>query len=477
MQEQRLVIISDTHISAGPLDDFDQELEGQLCRFLEKQATTESTTELVINGDFLDFIQAPLGENEERTWERPELRSLTAERIPLCFTQKQSLAKLVAILQRHGPVFNALGQFLAANDGNRLTILPGNHDADFFWPKVREQLKYRIAAGDMGIGNRVHFHLDQVYRPFFLPSIWIEHGHQHDPCNEFSACGAPRWSALSPPILVDPVGQERLLECVGTRFLLRYLNRLDESYPFVDNVKPLSRFVTLFAASSLLRGRGPFRAAVALWGLFRFLGISAASRFSDLLGLPELEAGGLDTGIGAFADQMTQEEQLKFIKRLEEKRFPGMKPLLVLAHNPEDQVRLMDFLAENPELIDGLSESPESPDLLSLDGTGEDLTLAGGFKVDETRELKRAALKALTNREVEAVVMGHTHEAVDFSEDLQYANTGCWIRYYCFDDNESALRWPLLRNPSYSLFPYRLLYVEAGPGSAPKLVCFDEKTK
>src|SRR4051812_47846403 len=125
MRQPTLRVVSDLHISDNPLDDFDDVLQGEFCRFLGGMSTGSGPFELVINGDFLDFVQAP-------PWEGAALSSTTPEGLPLSFTQEQSLAKLGAIGQRHAPVFEALGTFLAAREDNALTILPGNHDPDFF---------------------------------------------------------------------------------------------------------------------------------------------------------------------------------------------------------------------------------------------------------------------------------------------------------------------------------------------------------
>jgi hypothetical protein len=45
----------------------------------------------VINGDFLDFVQA-------EPWQSPDFESETPDGVPLCFTQEQSLQKLESIL-------------------------------------------------------------------------------------------------------------------------------------------------------------------------------------------------------------------------------------------------------------------------------------------------------------------------------------------------------------------------------------------
>ena len=86
--------------------------------------------------------------------------------------------------------------------------------------------------------------------------------------SRFTACLAEQ---LEPPIFRDVNGQERLYECVGTRFLVRFLNPLDAKFPFVDNVKPFSKFIAIFGLSALTPGYGPLTATVMVWAMLKFL--------------------------------------------------------------------------------------------------------------------------------------------------------------------------------------------------------------
>jgi metallophosphoesterase superfamily enzyme len=141
-----VIVISDLHASAGALEDFDSELEGHFVDFLENDLSNRPyPIELVINGDFLDFVQAPPHTG-------PDLQSKSQETVPLCFTQLQSREKLAAIHTAHQPSFSALQQFLASNSRNTLVVLPGNHDPDFFWPGVRQD----FIGGDVGRGRDAH---------------------------------------------------------------------------------------------------------------------------------------------------------------------------------------------------------------------------------------------------------------------------------------------------------------------------------
>lgn len=457
----RSIIISDLHVSSGPLDDFDAELETHFVRFLDSLAAG-GPVELVINGDFLDFVQAP-------PWRGQDLESSTSQSIPLCFTEQQSRAKLSAIAASHAPMFRALGRLAAAGSHNRIVILPGNHDPDLFWPHVQSDLRTLLTEGTGCAEEQITVHLDQVYRPMANDAVWIEHGHQYDPVNRFTLDGQSIWSGTSGPVLDDKNGTPRLFECTGTRFLIKYLNRLDAEYPFVDNVKPFSRFVRMFGASAFVPGYGPLKAAVAMWAMLRYLAGTAIRRPSDLLGVDAKTAPDLELRLIAALEKLSDQRKRQFTEELEQAGFP------LDSRSPESVLRgrrageLLDFLAEHPELLDP-TETSET--VLSTHGGKGTLTLAKGFGADETQDLIDAA-SAVAAREsgIETVVMGHTHQPVTKQDATTYFNTGSWTRYYQFGQKEKTHAWSLLRQSALANFPFQLLYVEvpAKGGGEPQL--------
>src|SRR2546426_318019 len=105
--DRAIFVISDLHISNGALDDFDEELEQHLADFLIWITRRPESCELVINGDFLDFVQGS-------PWSGRELEGVTKEGVPLCFSEAQSVAKLQAIGRAHPSVFRYLRTFLSA---------------------------------------------------------------------------------------------------------------------------------------------------------------------------------------------------------------------------------------------------------------------------------------------------------------------------------------------------------------------------
>src|SRR6266545_159921 len=447
-----IVIISDLHMGAGPLDDFDADIELQFVAFLNDLSKKSRPVELVINGDFLEFVQS-------EPWKPKELRASSANDQPLCFTEQQSLAKLDSILRYHPNVFTALGRFLAGNSDHQICILPGNHDPDLFWQGVRVRLQAAIeTAAKIPVGDRLKFHLDEVYRPASAPSVWIEHGHQHDRCNDFYIGDEPFWSTLRPPILPDRSGKLRLIECVGTRFLNKYLNQLDEAYPFVDNVKPFSKFLKSFGMSALAPGYGPVTAAVAVWGILKYVASTIKKSPHDLLGIEQGIPPSAGAVVAAAWERLPEPEGKLFVEKLRSKGVAINAPLPMLLASDRFAETILDILAENLDLAGSLPEP--DPALLGIGGEGATLALAGGYVADESAELIKAARRAIQHSGAGPVIMGHTHESQDHPHGLNYVNTGSWTRYLRAQAGEQRSSWALLKRGAASHFPFNLLYAQ-----------------
>jgi UDP-2,3-diacylglucosamine pyrophosphatase LpxH len=459
----RIIVISDLHIGAGDTDDCDAELEKSLIGFLSELSSQDSTVELVINGDFLDFAQAA-------PWEGKALESVSETGIALCFTEDQSCAKLEAIVKAHKPIFAALRDFVLARPDNRLVILPGNHDADFFWERVRSLFLDAVCDGHLSARQKIHFHLEQVYRPPQCTTAWIEHGNQYDPINSFHVkeidihtgqLGEPKlyWSADNPPIFKDVNGVKRLYECIGTRFLIKYINSLDADYPFVDNVKPFSRFLKIFGTSALVVGYGPIKAAAAIWGILLFLSKRFAQNPGEVMSIKKPDQAGAQAILAHLFETLSKDDQALMKKSLEEKGLQIKGSLGMYMNEPvqaqENAEKIMTILAENLDLVESFEDEDDA--LLSLGGGDGTLSLGEGFSIDETEELKKAVKNIIYHNEVSTVVMGHTHDPVD---ELKYVNTGSWTRYYQYADEEKTRPWILLKSSGFKNFPFQLNYAE-----------------
>ena len=116
-QNALVVFVSDSHIGGDPgCDGFESPTE--LRELFEELAAHEGPVELILAGDFFDFLQ--IGEVPKGT----DRASLTVSR------------------PEYESMFAALRSF--REEGKRVIYLPGNHDAEGWWnPEIQETLKDR----------------------------------------------------------------------------------------------------------------------------------------------------------------------------------------------------------------------------------------------------------------------------------------------------------------------------------------------
>ena len=181
-----VLVISDIHLGedilvSGPgyLAEYIRSLNLNLTQFIEHHRLHPPATgklwQLVINGDMFDFVKVSL---------RPEEGDLSdavgrAEQIhreaQLPNTPQNVVWKLSRILEIHRPLFREMGRFLAG--GNSVTIIEGNHDAEFYFPEVREALRQEIVrlsdvrepAAAAALAQRLQFRSWFVAAPGRLP--------------------------------------------------------------------------------------------------------------------------------------------------------------------------------------------------------------------------------------------------------------------------------------------------------------------
>ncbi len=148
-----VVFVSDSHIGGDPgCDGFESPKE--LEALFEELADREGPVELILAGDFFDFLQigeVPEGVNRASlTMDRPEYERL----------------------------FAALGRF-CHGERKRVIYLPGNHDAESFWnPKIQETLRERGLVDEFA-----YYYLASIEAGGERRIIYCEHGNQLDPAN------------------------------------------------------------------------------------------------------------------------------------------------------------------------------------------------------------------------------------------------------------------------------------------------------
>jgi UDP-2,3-diacylglucosamine pyrophosphatase LpxH len=232
----RRLVLSDIHLGAGDrLDDFED--DEVLIAFLRDYACTGEPTELILAGDTLEFLQVRLPDLDD-----DEYSDWAAKR------------RLDQIVAAHREVFDALAHF-AAQPGNLVTVLIGNHDFELHFPAAKASFAHALdlQPGDPRLRFGLSYHGGGVY---------IVHGNQFDGWNRFL-----RFEGISEPFEVVR----------GTQLVKEVINDLEDDplqiAPLIDNVKPTSAF--FWYCVSLPRLRIPEARRFTSRGIAGFLQVVA----------------------------------------------------------------------------------------------------------------------------------------------------------------------------------------------------------
>lgn len=235
MQKRTKIVLSDLHIGTGHakgrpnfFEDFadDDRLVQLLARLSQQLA--EDDVELIINGDFFDFLKVPIN-----------------GLFPEAITESVGALKMELCLRGHPKVVEGLRGFLRGGKSRRITYLVGNHDMEVVFPSVRRL--FSQAVGGAELDERVRFVVDRDhYR--LDGGVEIHHGHQFEALNAFDFRQLTLEKGLPEPILNLPW---------GSLFVLQVLNKYKEERPYLDRVKP---FWPVMAAGIFLDTRFTLRA-------------------------------------------------------------------------------------------------------------------------------------------------------------------------------------------------------------------------
>src|SRR5262249_15499909 len=167
------LIVSDLHLGAeASLDDF--YADEDFADFLRYHAAQHPRLHLVINGDWIDFLQIdPYPEKRAR---REDLEEV----YPLRMTEDQAVAAAERTMLRHPLFFQALREFLAEKPTRRITVLRGNHDIELAFPAVQARLRLELGSPP---GDRLAFPPVCYFER--ETGLYVEHGCQYDPWNAF----------------------------------------------------------------------------------------------------------------------------------------------------------------------------------------------------------------------------------------------------------------------------------------------------
>lgn len=407
MEHPSVYLISDLHLGAGRdtatgnwdiLEDFTADTE--FCAFLDHISGEPGRTELVIAGDFIEYLQI-----------LPQF-GLQSPLDHLGTTEEQSLQRTYVVLGQlqvssgHPLIFARLRQFL--KDGHNITILAGNHDVDLLWEKVWLLLRYNLSPP----GSKGKLSL----KPFCYTvgtaergQVYIEHGNERDRKNSFG-------NQMENPFGFDQSGVKRLKRNWGTLFVDKVFNQLEKQYSFIDNVKPISRVVKLGLRGDLVY------TATAMALITRFY----------LMNNPFL---GVSYGLPGVGETETVDEVIASIDDDDLRSYIQQR----VAHDPAFRAAFEHELyaaggGEQQALQEMQSEVESQPfDEVEDNTNGAPSFGIGGVDEDPYRQAAREVLEQ--DERLCAVVMGHTHAAIDGQEDPVhlsdgrtglYFNSGTW---------------------------------------------------
>lgn len=238
-KEKLLLILSDLHLGAGEyvqgrannLESFyyDQQLV-ELFNYYSSSKFENNTIELIINGDFLDFLAVPfVNYFDDEYW-----------------SQVACVEKLKIILNAHSSVFKALDKFLK-NQNTSFVYILGNHDAEMIFDECK-RIFVSFISEDNNIKNKIKFMVDEDYSP--LEGIIIKHGHDYENPHSYSI----------KENLIGPFdGQKYFIPPWGSYYVTRVVNKYKVERRFIDAVRPVKKFLlqgilfdTLFTIRFLL---------------------------------------------------------------------------------------------------------------------------------------------------------------------------------------------------------------------------------
>ncbi len=209
------IIVSDLHLGkgrlleGGGLNSLEEFYYGEkLVEFIHYYSTgafRDHEVELIINGDFLNFLQCDY---------RGHFLSVITESV--------SLEIMKEIVSGHRHVFKALAEF-AQKPGNSITYVVGNHDQAMLWPACRAYLN-QIVGTPIRYKNIV----------YFFDGVHIEHGHMHEAANRMDPKKFFLKKNLPEPILNLPF---------GSQFFVEVVLKIKQRVPHIDKIRPFGKMV------------------------------------------------------------------------------------------------------------------------------------------------------------------------------------------------------------------------------------------
>lgn len=407
MSRKTILIISDTHIGAGgaeegnKLEDFTSDaIFAQWLRLLAQESTTEGVAmTLVINGDWLEFLQIP-----DVLFYEPSLTYPTDAYTDVSVAA--ALRRLEIAHAGHPQVFQALADFLSPGPPQRsLVILFGNHDPELAYPQVQERLHTLLGAQG---AKRTLLRIGE--RSYFSDGVYIEHGNAYtEAINRFTTPDHP----------FDPDHPALIERPPGSYVVTDYFNRIEPQRPWIDGVHPMSSLIFYALAYD------PVFAVEALKALL----LAAPDLANDMLATATPDAAP-----AALLDTLQTTDEQTLAARL------TSDPAFAAAFAEQAAVAMAQK---------GAAPSPRAGV-----ATGEIMPLSPVARAQEITEnywkqLEDAAERVAVAQSARVVAFGHIHERVRkvLPSGAIYLNTGTWIWKMNFKDAPDDVWHDLIEHP------------------------------
>lgn len=284
-EEESLLVLSDVHLGSD-LNDFgrpirrSRQVDEDLVKLITHYRTVappDDRWRLVVAGDFIDFVgMAVRAVGVELATERSD----EERQHGLGNAVDHVRVKLGLVAERHPAVFDALAGFVA--EGHALAFVHGNHDLEFHWDAVKDDLRLLLLARARAAQNDAidgpAFESRIVFHPWFFyvaGLAYIEHGHQYD-----AFCASQY--VMAPLSAADPRRIARSVSDVLLRFVVRPTLGMHEYGHDKYGVSHYLVFAMKLGMYGLLRLTGRYASAVGeLFRLRREQRSGGADRLRD----------------------------------------------------------------------------------------------------------------------------------------------------------------------------------------------------
>ncbi len=263
--DRNFLIISDLHLGYKAKDlsfeNYKREIsrmDDHFNRFIKyyTHKYNDKKWELIINGDFIDFIQINYRVDARFSYDY----KLSLDDIKYGMNNKEAhiVWKLKKVAKIHNKIFKDIADFI--NEGNYFVLLKGNHDVEFYWPDVKRELK-NILLSYMNFSSKQEKEdflsrikiKDWIYYKEEL--FYIEHGNQYDDYTAFNHFVTP----------LDVMNYKKI-EMPYSHISMRYWINLTKNFETHD----LSDW-TFKDFLKWLKSEGPFKIIMHVFYYFRAL--------------------------------------------------------------------------------------------------------------------------------------------------------------------------------------------------------------